>query len=149
LGYELEKNSSRKLSKTLSFGLPGLVLGMGSWALDHFRGWNTRLDCIALETEWYGCPYQDSYANPMTNGLPVPSTARTPGYSDDKGRINYDNVKWSLYIKKRFLNNGEIIMQFARDHSRTEIQLKKYSDFQAALVRPDSWYWMSKMKFCF
>lgn len=129
LGYELEGNSSRKLNKMLGAGVPGIVLGLGSWMLDHFCGSNTRLDLVSLETEWYGCPYQDSYANPMTNGLPVPSTARTPGYSDDKDRINYDDVKWSLYLKKRFFNNGEIIMQFARDHSRTEIQLKKYSDF--------------------
>jgi hypothetical protein len=149
LGYELEFNADRKLGKTLTCGLPGLVLGVGSWVLDHFCGTNTRLDLISLEAEWYGCPYQDSYANPMTNGLPVPSTIRTPGYSDDKGEISYDDVKWSLFAKKRFLKNGEIIVQFARDHSRSDIQLKKYSDFQAALVRPAHWYWMSKIKFYF
>jgi hypothetical protein len=150
LAYGLEPVSNHKLSQTLGFGLPGIALGLGSWFLDKYFNTNTRLDLIALETEWYGCPYQDNYSKLMADGLPLPLPRSViPGFTDTNGNINNDNWKWSLYMKKRFYKNGEIIVQVARDHLRTDMQLKKYTDFGSTLVRQNAWYWMAKMKFYF
>jgi hypothetical protein len=106
------------------------------------------LDVLALEFEWYGCPYQDSYSSVLTGGsYPVPSNVTTPGFSDHDNVL--DNWKWSLYVKKTIFKKLFIIGQVARDHLRTEMQLKKYTDYQAALIRPENCYWMLKLKFVF
>lgn len=150
LAYGLEPIENHKLAQAIGYGLPGIALGIGSWFLDKFLNTNTRLDLIALETEWYGCPYEDNYSQLMSNGLPLPLPRSVfAGFTDTSGNVNEDNWKWSLYMKKKFYKNGEIIMQVARDHLRTEMQIKRYTDFGAALVRKNAWYWMAKMKFYF
>ena len=79
------------------------------------------------------------------NFFPIPTDLQTAGLTE---RDNMDdNWKWSLNVKKAFYSKGEFIMQAARDHLRTEMQLKKYTDFGSTLVRKNSWYWMVKMKF--
>jgi hypothetical protein len=107
------------------------------------------LDVLAAEFEWYGCPYQDSYYSVMAGGgYPVPSTGiYSYGVSDHDNIV--DNWKWSLYARKSVFGNLFIIGQVARDHLRTEMQLKKYTDYGAALIRPNHWYWMMKLKFVF
>jgi hypothetical protein len=106
------------------------------------------LDVLAAEFEWYGCPYQDSYHNIMVGGgYPVPSLHPTDGYSDHDNVV--DNWKWSLYARRAVFGNLYIIGQVARDHLRNEIQMKKYTDLRTALVRPNQWYWMMKLKFVF
>ena len=150
LAYGLEPLENQKLAQAIGYGLPGIALGIGSWAMDKFFNTNTRLDLIALETEWYGCPYQDNYSKLISVGLPVPLPRSVyPGFTDTSGNVNDDNWKWSLYMKKRFYKNGEFIMQVARDHLRTDMQIKRYNDFGATLVRKNAWYWMAKMKFYF
>jgi len=150
LAYGLEPVGNHKLAQAVGFGLPGIALGIGSWAMDKFLNTDTRLDLIALETEWYGCPYQDNYSELMSNELPVPLPRSVyPGFTDSSGNVVDDNWKWSLYMRKRFYKNGEIVMQVARDHLRTDMQLAKYADFGATLVRKNAWYWMAKMKFYF
>jgi hypothetical protein len=106
------------------------------------------LDVLAAEFEWYGCPYQNNYNSVMAGGgYPVPSNQSTPGFSNHDNVV--DNWKWSLYARRAVFNNLFIIGQVARDHLRTEMQLKKYTDLGDALVRPNHWYWMMKLKFLF
>jgi len=106
------------------------------------------LDVLAAEFEYYSCRYQDSYYNLIAGqGYPLPSNIETPGYTDHDNSI--DNWKWSFYAKKAVIGNLYIIGQAARDHLRTEIQMKQYADYRAALVRPNQWYWMMKLKFVF
>jgi hypothetical protein len=106
------------------------------------------LDVLAAEFEWYGCPYQDSYNMVMAGGgYPVPSNLQTPGFSDHDNIL--DNWKWSLYASRAVFGNLHIIGQVARDHLRTEMQLKKYTDLGDALIRPNHLYWMIKLKFVF
>ena len=150
LAFGLEPVENHKVAQALGYGLPGIALGIGSWLMDKYFNTNTRLDLIALEAEWYGCPYQDNYSKLMADQLPTPLPRSIfPGFTDTSGNVNDDNWKWSLYMKKRFYRNGEFIVQVARDHLRTEMQLKKYTDFGATLARKNAWYWMAKMKFYF
>jgi len=150
LAFGLEPVENHKVAQALGYGLPGIALGIGSWLMDKYFNTNTRLDLIALEAEWYGCPYQDNYSKLMADQLPTPLPRSIfPGFTDTSGNVNDDNWKWSLYMKKRFYRNSEFIVQVARDHLRTEMQLKKYTDFGATLARKNAWYWMAKMKFYF
>ena len=106
------------------------------------------LDVLALEVEWYGCPYPNDYAKELGKGnnqsLPIPDFY-------DRGNYNYaiaDNWKWSVYAKKMFLHDHfGVIVQCARDHSRLESLLDeaKYNELEESLQENRMWWWMMKI----
>jgi hypothetical protein len=104
------------------------------------------LNVLALECEWYRCPYPNSYKNRegegKSNSYPVPDYV-------NRSNVDYsaDNWKWSVYAKKTILNDHlGIILQFARDHIRTESLVDESWDYEEALSLNKQWYWMMKLE---
>jgi hypothetical protein len=102
------------------------------------------LDVLALEFEWYGCPYPNSYKNRLGPGAdysyPVPDFSK-------RSNINYnaDNWKWSLYMKRTFFNDHfGVVLQFARDHIRNETLVDEANDYEEAFSLNNQWWWMMK-----
>lgn len=143
LGWGLEPNSKRKIMKGGIFGAAGLVWGAASWLGDRYLGWKSRLDLIAFEWEYFGWKYADDYTKVFDDMLPIPSE-RMPG-------VNYsaDDLKWSLYMKKDFLDVFSFRLQLARDHMRPICNDTKAENKAAVLISPDHWYWTAKIFYGF
>jgi hypothetical protein len=104
------------------------------------------LDVLAVEAEWYGCTYPNSYRlrlGPGPNqGYPVPD----PMTNHPNINYNADNWKWSVYIKRTFYNEHiGIIAQFARDHVRNETVIDESFDYEEALSANEDWWWSAKV----
>jgi hypothetical protein len=102
------------------------------------------LDVCALEFEWYGCPYPNSYKNRLGPGAdysyPVPDFSKRSNVN-----FNADNWKWSVYLKRSlFDDHFGIVLQFARDHIRNETLVDEANDYEEALSTNKQWWWMIK-----
>jgi hypothetical protein len=103
------------------------------------------LDVLSLEAEWYKCPYPNSYLNRLGPGkdlsYPVPDPVK-------RTNVDYrtDTWKWSVYIKKTFLDEHlGFVLQFARDHVRNETLIDESFDYEEALSLNKQWWWMMKL----
>ncbi|HAJ78684.1 MAG TPA: hypothetical protein DCO75_02845 [Fibrobacteres bacterium] len=145
----LDKNNFDKHTMALSSVAvgAGIAAGVGTWFLEKYFNKNLHLDVLAVEAEWYGCPYPNNYATELgkgnTKSLPLPD------YYDrtDKGYVNQDNWKWSVYAKKMFLHDHfGVILQLARDHTRLESLLDeaKYYELEESYGQKKMWGWMIK-----
>ena len=126
---------------TLSHKIP-VVMGF------NFPGFKV-LDLISFEFEWYGCSYPMNLANAVRLGgqyaYPIPAE-----YTKPLWWYTSDNWKWSVYAKKMLANNHlSIILQFARDHMRFQHILDEPKVYEEALVRPNDWWWTTKVAWLF
>jgi hypothetical protein len=126
---------------TLSHKIP-VVMGF------NFPGFKV-LDLISLELEWYGCTYPMNLASALRIGIqnayPIPTNYNLPlqWYTSD-------NWKWSVYAKKMLANDHlSIVLQFARDHMRFQHILDEPKVYEEALVRPNDWWWTTKIAWLF
>jgi hypothetical protein len=103
------------------------------------------LDVFAVEGEWYGNPYQDSYYGIVLQHFPLP-TAQTTGKING---FDYDNWKWSVYAKKTIVGGLSIIGQAARDHYRGYSEWLLSRDYEPLTVKNGQWYWMLKFEYGF
>jgi hypothetical protein len=104
------------------------------------------LNVLALEAEWYGGRYPDSYKNVTIEDIAVPDKPPS-GYTLDS--YKHDDWKWSIYAEKTFYNKFSVIFQAARDHLRLHTLIVKFEDYEEALNQNKDWYWMGKIKFNF
>ena len=107
------------------------------------------LDVLSLEAEYYRLPYPDDFGNQLRwsspqQGCPIPSTG-IGNYATNQSNI-YDNDswKWSVYASKTFNKHFMLIVQAARDHSRTMSSYALYADGEEAFVKNEQWYWAVK-----
>jgi hypothetical protein len=126
---------------TLSHKIP-VVMGF------NFPGFKV-LDLISLELEWYGCSYPMNLANAVRLGgqyaYPIPAE-----YNKPLSWYTSDNWKWSIYAKKTLVNKHlSIILQLARDHMRFQHILDEPKVYEEALVRPNDWWWTTKVSWVF
>jgi hypothetical protein len=136
---------------------PGTGSGKNYWGYDSIKnkipimfGFNIPtfkiLDVFAIEGEWYGCPYPNSFQNRLgpgaTTSYPVP---------DNPVHLNFanyasDNWKWSVYAKKTFFNEHlGLVLQLSRDHSRNETLINESYDYEEAMSLNKQWMWMAKV----
>jgi hypothetical protein len=127
------------------------------------------LDVLSVETEYYGKKYVNrvpvmTSAFGGTPRLPVPYDNQVNGgypegdksYSGGDGTYSKSTYfggaaqwKWSIYAKKTLLNNLNIAIQAARDHSIVQTSLSKQLDYEEALIKDNQWYWMLKLGYDF
>jgi hypothetical protein len=134
---------------TVSWGAAGIASGVGLWFLENNLQKKFRLDLLNLEFEWYGCSYPMNLANAVRLGgqyaYPIPAE-----YNKPLSWYTSDNWKWSVYAKKMLANNHlSIILQFARDHMRFQHILDEPKVYEEALVRPNDWWWTTKVAWLF
>jgi len=110
-------------------------------------GWKL-LDICALEFEYFGCKYPDSYDQVIYAGYPRQADRFI---YDDSTVYQHDSWKWSVYLKKNIARNFGVIFQIGRDHLRYEAlgAFIENADFGAALVKPNQYAWRSKFEFTF
>jgi hypothetical protein len=124
---------SHKIPVVIGFNVPGFKV----------------LDLISLEFEWYGCSYPMNLSNAVRLGgqyaYPIPAA-----YTKPLSWYSSDNWKWSVYAKKMLANDHlSIILQIARDHMRFQHILDEPKVYEEALVRPESWWWTTKVAWLF
>jgi len=104
------------------------------------------LDVVAVEVEWYGNRYPNSYANVWArNNIPQPyQEPATIGIIDYKK----DDWKWSVYASKK-LSVFTLVGQVANDHIRMVRHDDRESDREEALRTSKDWEWMLKCAFGF
>jgi hypothetical protein len=127
-GYDTLTN---KIPVTIGFNIPAFKV----------------LDVIALEVEWYGCPYPNNYSKEIGVGinpsLPIPSA-----YDRQQNYTVQDNWKWSVYAKKMFAHDHfGVIVQCARDHTRLQSLVDEAMnvELEEAMSLKSQWYWMTKL----
>jgi hypothetical protein len=104
------------------------------------------LNVLAVELEYYGCPYPNSYEKRLGPGsnqsVPLPDPQSNHSSLDH----TKDNWKWSVYAKRTFFGDHlGLILQFARDHTRNETVIDESFDYEEALGKGDHWWWMMKL----
>lgn len=135
---------------------PSISVGKNIWGYDTLMnkvpimfGFNfptfKMLDVLAVELEYYRCPYANSYKNRLGPGkdlsYPVPDPIK-------RTNLDYhdDDWKWSIYAKRTFFDEHVgIVLQFARDHIRNETLVDESFDYEEALSEKNHWWWMMKL----
>ncbi len=107
------------------------------------------LDVLSLEAEYYRCPYPDDYGNQLrwsspTEGCPVPSSGIGDYLTSQTNVYSRNFWKWSVYASKTFNKHFMLIVQAARDHSRTSSSYTLYADGEECFVKNSQWYWAVK-----
>jgi hypothetical protein len=104
------------------------------------------LDVLAIEAEWYGCRYPNSYQEVASRGFPLPASINLNRDSSDYAN---DDWKWSVYASKSLGKNFKIVGQVARDHLRHLSQFVENVDREEMFSTKGHWYWMTKAEFRF
>jgi hypothetical protein len=104
------------------------------------------LDVLAIEAEWYGSRYPNSFQEVASSGLPIPAPINLNRDSSDYAS---DDWKWSVYASKSLGKNFKIVGQVARDHLRHLSQFVENVDREEMFSTKKHWYWMTKAEFRF
>lgn len=149
LGYLLEQKASAKRSKAGMFGAGGIVVGIGSWLLNHFLQIDTRPDIVAIEGEWYGSKYWNTQEFAWKDCSPVPysGSAVSPDINNWTAKTD-DDWKWSVYLSKRITSFLRISGQVASDHTPRNWYTPgppSYVKYTEMVPRSNDWYWMMRI----
>jgi hypothetical protein len=107
------------------------------------------LDVLSLEAEYYRMPYPNDFGNQLRwsspqQGCPIPNDGLGDYLRTITNIYDTDSWKWSVYARKIFNNHFALILQAARDHSRTRSTYSLYADGEECLVKNVQWYWALK-----
>lgn len=108
------------------------------------------LDRLAVEVEHYGAPFKDDITK-LTSHTSSNEVSVTP--QDPDSAISVDDIRWSVYASRVFLNRIKASLQIASDHYRPGLFVG-YGDnappsTEAVLYRPEDWYLMTKVAYFF
>ncbi|MBN2036689.1 MAG: hypothetical protein JW768_08120 [Chitinispirillaceae bacterium] len=153
MGYLLEQKNDAKLTAAGMFGAGGVVLGIGSWLVDHFLQINTKPDLLAIEGEWYGSKYWNSQEYIWKAASPVPYT----GYPTGPDIVTWDRKtnddwRWSVYMSKRINTFLRISGQAASDHTPRNWYTPgppSFVKYTELVPRSNDWYYMMRMTLYF
>ncbi len=161
MAYALEPVRSKKALRGEIFGATGVFTAVGTWLMDRFWHWNTKLDVISIEVERYAFPYTNTqdYIWKGTSAIPYISDRPSTSYPEynrdwnDSLAQTDDDIRWSVYVSKRIGNHVRLSAQTAYDHTPktwyTPVpspQSAKYSDM---VPRKGDWYFMMRMSLYF
>ncbi|NLG17091.1 MAG: hypothetical protein GX556_07160 [Fibrobacter sp.] len=143
--------------KTILYGGSGLILGAGLWALEKYLDINTRLDLLSFEIEFFKSPYWNSQEFIWKNAVPVPYTGSSAGmnyasWHDSLAKTD-DNIKWSIYLSKKFSSWFRLSGQIACDHTprnwytAAPPSFVKYTELVPRTS--EDWYYMLRASFYF
>jgi hypothetical protein len=120
-----------------------LIPALASGIIEHFLGWNMRLDVMTMEFEWFSQRFPNSnfYAispsNEHKSPVPYPNT-----YRNQANFGKPEPVKYSFYFKKTFMERFAISGLIGRDHFRpisfVSPPYKQNDDF---LQSKKHWWW--------
>lgn len=114
-------------------------------------GWKI-FDILAIELEYFDCPYPNSYKKVFQDGNPLPTVpTKNPESDYNKKAYDEEKLKWMVYIKKNISENFSAMLQIGRDNMRWEVNGAHGPnfDFEDALVKKDHWAWRFKTTFMF
>jgi hypothetical protein len=107
----------------------------------NFPGFNI-VDVISLETQFWNNPFANEFY--MVRRAYVPQHYNANGWGPD----NNENMKWSVYIKKRFMQHFSATLAFARDNvfDLDETDYAPNIDFEETYRYHKDWYWRFKVE---
>lgn len=76
------------------------------------------LDVLSLEVEYFGNPYVNSTNSIRFDNEPVPLSSQANEQVAQYMNMHGDDIKWSVYAKRTFLNSFYVMGQAANDHIR-------------------------------
>ena len=97
----------------------------------------TIIDLISIEVGNWNNPFANEFYGPRKNF--IPQHYGRNGWSD---AIN-ENLKWSIYLKKRFFNHFGVVVAFARDYvfDLDESSYGPNIDFEETYRYHGDYYW--------
>jgi hypothetical protein len=104
------------------------------------------LDMLAIEMEYCSNPYENSTRGPYGDGIALPHLDNVSDKFPNVPKIDQDNLKWTIYAKKKVYDGFSIYAQAASDHIK---MLDVYSspNFYDFLVKKNQWYWAFKLAY--
>jgi hypothetical protein len=106
------------------------------------------LDVLALEIEYFACPYANTTHNIWDKRTPLPfigASVPMGPESDNYKNSRRDNWKWSVYASRKVGKYLRFSAQVANDHST------RYGDFglphEDITQTPKDWYWMFRVMY--
>jgi hypothetical protein len=100
------------------------------------------LDVLSLEAEWWGNRYPNSMEGIVNDGVPIPF--RPEKKTIDSTQYKNDNIKWSVYLTKKFAQHYHVTVQVADDHMRTFAWDWNRQDWEESLRGSGCWYYVLK-----
>ncbi len=108
------------------------------------------LDICAFEFEFFDCPYPNDYSKVQQYGFPLPVDKPYPDDEYNTDAYKNDSWRWTIFLKKNFVDHFGLLLQLSRDHLRWEWGPKSLNhDFEEAMVKPGEWSWNFKTEFKF
>jgi len=105
------------------------------------------LDVFSVELEWFKSPYPNHWFGMFTSNSAKPNDVGNDWERDNY--INKDNLKWSVYLKKK-IANFEIRALFANDHSiYRSFSLESRTCYEQTMKRPGDWHWNCELRYNF
>jgi hypothetical protein len=100
------------------------------------------LDVLSLEIQNWDNPWANEYTTVRRTYLPL--RYKTNGW----GNRRNDNFKWSVYLKKTFLDHFSIIAAVAKDNllDIDETEYEPLADYEETYRYPGDWYWRFKVQ---
>lgn len=112
------------------------------------------LEVFSAEAEYCSSPWQASTRGPLGDGIAAPhvddanieSFAVPAGTPGGLHNVKDDNLKWTLYGKRKIYEGFSIYGQVASDHLK---MLDVYStpDFYELLLKKSHWYWVLNLSY--
>lgn len=126
--------------------LAGIIAGGGTWLLEKWLNTDLRLDVLAVEGEWYGSRYPDSYFNYFSG---IDATPSNLGSRETSYDYRHDDWKWAITAQKTIFGGLSLIGMVGRDHMHTQTYITNYEDYEETLIKNSNWVWMFKAKYSF
>jgi hypothetical protein len=100
------------------------------------------LDLLNLEVQFWNTPFANEFYNVRQVYTPLPY--KPNGWGPRKN----ENFKWSIYLKKTFLDRFSIMACAARDNllDLDEIDYEPLIDFEETYRYAGDWYWRLKLE---
>ena len=105
------------------------------------------LDRLSAEIEYRNSPYANTTSSAFELQLPLPYDA-----VQGENAYNYtspgddDNLKWTVYAKRRIIGNVNLYAQVANDHQR-HMSFKVIPSYRPFTERPSDWYYVMRLEF--
>lgn len=103
------------------------------------------LDILAVEFEYFGSKYPNSFDRLLNANNPFPDIQEASYLPED---WMDDDWKWSVYAKKD-ISDISLIVQFASDHLQLWSTRPVDQVFRDNLVKPSDWYYQFKIQYRF
>lgn len=104
------------------------------------------LDRLSGEIEYRKSKYANTIANAFEYQRPLPFAGSAYNPEPDGLPGTDDDLKWTVYAKRRIVSNINVYAQVANDHQR-HMSFKVIPSYRPFTERPSDWYYVLRLEF--